>query len=302
MSNNNQQQPRTNPPNSGGISNSLISPGLTSSLHGSATTFGTPRGTGFGSAFNSSSPHGSYGTSPNGRGSGSYIGTPGQGDKRTKLVRERSIRSATFANPGLVNNSHHNLSSGAVKTFKQSAANNVGKMKDISETSIKEEEKIEESSALFTSFCYKGMEVIFTVVNNSPSQLAASTAKDGSVESGSVGDEKSKGDNKKELGCYILGIHSRTRVPFQKCYLENTNASPSSNQTTPNLSSKSTPIEIVAITSHPTNGYIYLCTNYGSIYSFYPMVANPMKYAYGKFRWKLGSVVNVCEVFGYTTL
>jgi len=313
MANNNPtQQQTTNPPNSGGISNSLISPGLTSSLHGSATTFGTPRGTGFGSAFNSSSPHNSgYGTSPNGR--GGYIGTPGQGDKRTKIVRERSIRSATFANPGLVNNSHHSVSNNnsAVKTSSKHSANNnnVGKMKDITETTIKqelklqEEEVVEESSALFTSFCYKGMEVIFTVVNNPrTSQQLATAAKDGSK--GSVEDEKSKeGDNKEELGCYILGIHSRTRVPFQKCHLDDTNTSPSSKSTTtPNLSSKSTPIEIVAITSHPTNGYIYLSTNYGSIYSFYPIIANPMKYAYGKFRWNLGCVVNVRDVFGYTSL
>ena len=291
MANNNQQQPTTtNPPNSGGISNSLISPGLTSSLHGSATTFGTPRGTGFGSAF---SPNTSgYGTSPNGRG-GSYIGTPGQGDKRTKIVRERSIRSATFANPGLVNNnSHHHVSNNnGVKTTsgssRQSANNVVGKMKNITETTIKEKVEIEEeSSALFTSFCYKGMEVIFTVVNNSPtSQLAA---KDGSKESG-VNEMSKEGDNKEDLGCYILGIHSRTRVPFQKCYINNNNnTSPSSQQ-------------IVAITSHPTNGYIYLSTNYGTIYSFYPIIANPMKYAYGKFRWNLGCIVNVCEVFGYTS-
>ena len=99
-------------------SSSRMSPGVTSSLHNnSATTFGTsPGGQGFGSsAFQSPSMSGHSGggaegiglsTSPGritpGGGGGGIIGGSARGDRRSRLVRDRSRSSATFASPGLV--------------------------------------------------------------------------------------------------------------------------------------------------------------------------------------------------------
>ncbi|KAL7542167.1 hypothetical protein ACHAXR_013156 [Thalassiosira sp. AJA248-18] len=305
--------PSTPPVNTGGggVASSLISHGLSSSLHGSATTFGTPQGSGFGSAFQSSTP----GRTPSGYnmssisppppdGAPTTPGTPltARGDRRSKLVRERSRSSAAFASssrpspgglgfvrgaPGTASPACPQLtvipSNAAVGDKKTNATMEGNKS---SEDEHQQHQKHQQQiPPLFTSFCYRGMEVIFTAINcqygndrQKPQLLSSSSS-----------------------SCHLLGIHARTRAPFQKCFLPNTtitnNTSKASSTTT-----RIPPIEIVQLTSHPTTGYIFAADNLGNIHSFHPVRSDPMVEPYGKFRWIPGSVARCREVFGYPPL
>ena len=306
----------------------ISSPGVTSSsLHNSATTttYVTPRGDGGQGSFGSNNAYQTPNTSgqlsttsPGGGGRGGIIGGSARGDRRSRLVRDRSRSSATFASPGLVkmaktsvrtcNNNNMSLSSSAAKQqqkvlptaaeLENDTKDKIIATQDESTTkplqNIKEEEiSIQEESALFTSFCYKGMEVIFTAINNNNNSSQSSTTKHGTQNN----NNKKKNNEQQQEGerpsCHLLGIHSRTRVPFQKLFI-NTPPLPTSSQQQQQ--------KIVQLTSHPSTGQMYISTNYGYIYSFYPIVADPMKYAYGKYRWVLGCVANVREVFGYPPL
>ncbi|KAL3763668.1 hypothetical protein ACHAWU_009092 [Discostella pseudostelligera] len=277
--------------------------------------------------------------------------TPGaRGDRRSKLVRERSRSSAAFAASTITPSSSFSLSaSGAGRavtttTTAGGAGDGVGTASALGDNNASEVHGQDVSSfmtpptaamvnfdansqellmpILFTSFCYKGVEVIFTAINDTNN-----------------GEEE--GDSG---GCHLLGIHARTRVPFQKCYISNVNinngnnsgtsryrinpmASLQNNKTTTNntiissnsISSSSSsnnkmekqctskqtknkaPVEIVQLTSHPTSGFIFASDNYGNIHSFYPTLSNPMKEAYGKFRWRKGNVAHCREIFGYSS-
>jgi len=317
-----------NPPSTpGNESTSYGQQHVSSSLHnGSATTtFGALRGGGLGSdAFqspgvtninmgndnsNSNSGYINYGmstplgalsgTTPGGGfstpGAGGLSMTPGggaaRGDRRSKMVRERSRSSAAFASsssisrpsPGLVVSSSQQPP--LASTSSSSSSNNPvfakqdARMKHIAEEEIRGTEfsspvEKEVAPALFTSFCYKGMEVIFTATNN-------------------------------YSDCYLLGIHARTRVPFQKCLIANNKSTTTTTTTTTTTAAapiSKTKLEIVQLTSHSTTGYIFAADNYGTIRSFYPVRSDPMVEAYGKFRWVAGSVAPCREVFGYPLL
>lgn len=228
----------------------------------------------------------------------------GGGDRRSKLVRERSRSSAAFASStgrrldykkrslrgslilqgkttssdaaagndggGVVSSGGmRGAGSGGVvvpRAFKTEANNT---KEDDDESFIEEEQ----SPALFTSFCYKGVEVIFTAVQNN------------------------NGD-----GCELLVIHARTRVPFQTMIVNPFVDSSGDDSNNSGKKNKAINPQIVALTSHPTTGQIYAATSYGTIHSFSPIKADPSKHAYGKWRWVEGCVAFVREVFGYDAL
>ena len=135
---------------------------------------------------------------------------------------------------------------------------------DSDDSDDEQEEEEEQYPALFTNFCYRGMEVIFTAI---------------------------PGD--KDHECHLLGIHSRTRVPFQKCHFVTT---------TNNNNNTKSKVNIVELTSHPLTGWIFAADSIGNVHSFHPTRADPMKEAYGKFRWVGGSVARTRMVFGYSPL
>ncbi|KAL7458931.1 hypothetical protein ACHAWC_010739 [Mediolabrus comicus] len=260
----------TNTTGDEGIAASLVSPGLSSSLYGSST-FNSQRG--LGSAFPGASTLSAGGgpdVAPNSSSSRtpakSASGGAARGDLRSKLVRERSRSSAAFASSSLQQ----------LRTPQRSAASSIrappnisGRVDEESNSDSDDDDEdyyhyLEEEQypALFTNFCYRGMEVIFTAI---------------------------PGD--KDHECYLLGIHARTRVPFQKCHFFSAN----------NNNNKSR-VKIVELTSHPLTGWIFAADSIGNIHSFYPIRADPMKEAYGKFRWVCGSVARTRVVFGYSEL
>ncbi len=255
-----------------------------------------------------------------------------RGDRRSKLVRERSrsISSAAFAAASSSNNvaatssgngRTNNFSSTSSSPSSITAKEAESLLVQQSET-IKQEQKSSSSSSslpiLFTSFCYKGFEVIFTAINYYHSR-------ENDDNDNSEDNEVEEDDDDIEV-CHLLGIHARTRAPFQKCYIltdtnmdDNTlNNSYRTNsglrpilQPTTRTSSlpknkmkkkeqtSSSGVEIVQVTSHPTSGYIFAADNFGNIHSFYPTPSDPMVEAYGKFRWKKGCVASCREIFGY---
>ena len=183
-----------------------------------------------------------------------------RGDFRSKLVRQRSRSSAAFASSSLQQQSHL-LRANPQKTNRTLKSPPLTELDDddSDDSDDEYEHEGEQYPALFTNFCYRGMEVIFTAI---------------------------PGD--KDHECHLLGIHARTRVPFQKCHF-------------PNNGRKST-VKVVELTSHPLTGWIFAADSVGNVYSFYPTRADPMKEAYGKFRWVSGSVARTRMVFGYSPL
>ncbi|KAL9182531.1 hypothetical protein ACHAXT_013183 [Thalassiosira profunda] len=274
--------PPSDPHQGDGVASSLISPGLTSSLHGAATTFGSPRG-GFGSAFQSPGVASASGYNMSARSPvptpGDVPGTPltARGDRRSKMVRERSRSVSAFASsaggrPGPL------TTAGGMGTRSTPAA----AAETATDGKIAEEEPGEQIPALFASFCYRGMEVIFAAVHDQcPTEDGAPA-------------------------CHLLGIHARTRAPFQKCHLDGPYGS-SPKASAPNRSKSTVKksgarVEIVHLAAHPSTGYIFAADNMGCVHSFYPTRADPMVEAYGKFRWRPGAVADAREVFGYEPL
>ncbi|KAL7498560.1 hypothetical protein ACHAWT_006431 [Skeletonema menzelii] len=193
--------------------------------------------------------------------SGAKGGGGARGDLRSKLVRERSRSSAAFASSSLQQQNQHLRTPQKVnRNFRPPPSLTSEEDDDSGSDDSDEEEEDEQYPALFTNFCYRGMEVIFTAI---------------------------PGDKDQE--CHLLGIHARTRVPFQKCHFVNNN----------NYTSK---VKIVELTSHPITGWIFAADSIGNIHSFYPTRADPMKEAYGKFRWVAGNVAETRMVFGYSPL
>ena len=197
-------------------------------------------------------------TSPSRSGSNGAMG-----DKRSKLVREKSRSiSAAFA---------ASTTSSAAAGNAVSSPRGVKKRNDMTPveattTAHDEDDNDDGLPALFTSFCHRGLEVIFTPVHN-----------------------RQNGD------CYLLGMHSRTRVPFQTIPIVD-------NDYNMETAIPKVRIKIVQLTSHPTLGYIYAATNIGNVHSFYPVKSDPMVECYGKFRWQPGSVARCRDVFGYASL
>lgn len=280
----------------------LISPGLSSSLHGSATTFGQTKGTGFGSAFQSpgitAHHHTASGyntsrlspTASSGVGADALApGTPltARGDRRSKLVRERSRSSAAFA---ASSSSSHPPSVPLLRSATAATSSSAAteKITNIAEEDEESEERSNRLPALFTSLCYRGMEVIFTVVNGG-------------------NDNRQDGERQRQLSsCYLLGIHARSRVPFQKCFISTNfptdNTKSIAGKPIAGKLSNNHKVEIVQLTSHPNSGYIFVADNFGNIHSFRPVQSDPMMEAYGKFRWANGNVATTREVFGYPPL
>ena len=240
-----------------GISNSMVTPGLTSSLFGSGT-FDSRKG--FGSAFSGAMGGGAAdaAAAPNTtpfRGGG---GGGARGDLRSKLVRERSRSSAAFASSSLQQQQNQHVRT-PQRTLRSQTLPSEEDDNDSSDDDNEEGEE-QQYPALFTNFCHRGMEVIFTAIPGN-----------------------------KDQECHLLGIHARTRVPFQKCHFIVPNKNKSK-------------MKIVELTSHPHTGWIFAADSIGNIHSFHPTRADPMKEAYGKFRWVGGSVAKTRMVFGYSTL
>jgi hypothetical protein len=246
-----------------GIAASLVTPGLTSSLFGSGT-FDSRRGLGsaFPGAMGGGAAETAHNTAPLFSG-GAKGGGGARGDLRSKLVRERSRSSAAFASSSL-QQQNQNLRTTPQKGYRALRPPvPLTSEEEEDNYSDDDEEEEEQYPALFTNFCYRGMEVIFTAI---------------------------PGD--KDHQCHLLGIHARTRAPFQKCHFGRTIEH----------SNYKTKVKIVELTSHPLTGWIFAADSIGNVHSFYPTRADPMKVAYGKFRWVCGSVANTRMVFGYSPL
>eukprot|EP00984_Skeletonema_dohrnii_P031818 scaffold24835_cov150-Skeletonema_dohrnii-CCMP3373.AAC.1 len=162
---------------------------------------------------------------------GAKGGGGARGDLRSKLVRERSRSSAAFASSSLQQQQH-------LRTTPQKSSRTLrpppsltsveDDMDSDDDSDDEEQEEEEQYPALFTNFCYRGMEVIFTAI---------------------------PGD--KDQGCHLLGIHARTRVPFQKCHFVTT----TNNNNNNNTKSK---VNIVELTSHPLTGWIFAADSIGN--------------------------------------
>ncbi|KAL7553577.1 hypothetical protein ACHAWF_016877 [Thalassiosira exigua] len=296
-----------------GTSSLLVTPGLSASLHGAATDLGAPRPTGFGSAFQSpgvasgGAPFRSPGmASIGGRASfrtpGGYGGaalqdegtlTPGtpltaRGDRRSRAVRERARSSAAFAGASFASRGGEGEARRGrpAPLLPPAALAELDDAPDARESEDAAEAAAAEGGAaaaagrlpplprlpsLFASFCHRGMEVIFAAVNHEAE------------------------------GGHLLGIHARTRAPFQKLRPARDSASAVDPPGGPRGAFFATP-EIVQMASHPSNGWIYAADSVGNVHSFRPVRADPAKEAYGKFRWVLGPVARTREVFGYDPL
>eukprot|EP00984_Skeletonema_dohrnii_P003918 scaffold1349_cov74-Skeletonema_dohrnii-CCMP3373.AAC.1 len=156
---------------------------------------------------------------------GAKGGGGARGDLRSKLVRERSRSSAAFASSSLQQQHHRSTPQKSSRTLRPppSLTSVEDDMDSDDDSDDEQEEEEEQYPALFTNFCYRGMEVIFTAI---------------------------PGD--KDQDCHLLGIHARTRVPFQKCHFATTNN---------NNKSK---VTIVELTSHPLTGWIFAADSIGN--------------------------------------
>ncbi|KAL7521427.1 hypothetical protein ACHAWX_006106 [Stephanocyclus meneghinianus] len=126
----------------------------------------------------------------------------------------------------------------------------------------------EANPALFTSLCYRGLEVIFTVL----------------VKKNCSG----------ELFSELAAIHSRSRVIFQRIPIRFHGDDDEGGDSDSEHS-------IVALSSHPRNGIVYAITSQGLVRSYHPTRADPKLHAYGKYRWGEGCRVNVRAVFGFSS-
>eukprot|EP00804_Cyclotella_cryptica_P003754 CCRYP_008920-RA/>CCRYP_008920-RA protein AED:0.01 eAED:0.01 QI:160/1/1/1/1/1/3/904/3233 len=131
----------------------------------------------------------------------------------------------------------------------------------------------EDNPALFASLCYRGLEIIFTVLDK----------------------KKCNGERFSELAC----IHSRSRVIFQRIRIRfDADDVEHGNKKLEGRGGDSDR-SIVALSAHPRNGIVYVVTSHGLVRSYHPALADPKLHAYGKYRWGEGCHVNVRTVFGF---
>ena len=251
----------------------------------------------------SSTPAG-FSAGLSGGSAGSAISTPsapgpvGMGDLRSRLVRERSRSSASAFGSMGAGSHHHPRTPGSTRNTSSSSSvrrlglglgllredgrgqggitgdrggtySPAGTAEDAAE--LLECLSDEESNApLFTSMCHGGIEVLVAAVNS------------------------------REEPTYLLVVHSRTRAPFQKLRVGGPGGA--SNSQNDNRNGGASAEEVVALSSHPASGHIYAVLDNGIVRSFYPVRADPMRVAYGKYTWLPGRAADVREAFGHPPL
>jgi hypothetical protein len=149
--------------------------------------------------------------------------------------------------------------------------------------------------ALFTSFCHGGLEVIFVAIN---------TPRSSPGEYDDMDDDRRPPSSfsPSHSTCHLLGIHARTRVPFQKCRIVDRRRHDDDDDGDDghrhrHRRRRDDALEIVQLASHPTSGWIYAADNRGNVHSFRPVRSDPHVEAYGKYRWSSGTVARCRDVF-----